>query len=106
MSHSGIDMESGRRRAGRRRASSGPSQGARLFRTLMILLAIAAVVFAFMKVKDMVDGPDDYSGNGTGKVVVEVPEGANGQQIADILASKDVVKSAEAFYQVSLDDAR
>lgn len=59
-----------------------------------------------MKVKDMLGGPDDYAGQGTGKVVVEVPAGANGQQIANILASKDVVKSAEAFYQVSLNDPR
>ena len=63
-------------------------------------------MFAVVKVKDMLGGPDDYSGQGNGKVVIEVPEGANGQQIADILASKDVVKSAEAFYQVSLNDPR
>jgi UPF0755 protein len=108
MSHSGIDMVSGnsRPRAGRRRAPRGPSRAARLFRTLLLLLVVAALVFAFLKVKDMFGGPDDYSGTGTGKVVIEVPSGANGQQIADILASKDVVKSAEAFYQVSLDDSR
>ena len=109
MSHSGIDIVSGgtgRPRAGRRKAPRGPSRAARLVRTLVLLAVIAAVVFAVLKVKDMLGGPDDYSGTGTGKVVVEVPEGANGQQIADILASKDVVKSAEAFYQVSLDDPR
>jgi UPF0755 protein len=109
MSHSGIDMVSGgtgRPSAGRRRAPRGPSRAARLFRTLLLLLVVAALVFAFVKVKDMFGGPDDYSGTGTGKVVIEVPSGANGQQIADILASKDVVKSAEAFYQVSLDDSR
>jgi UPF0755 protein len=109
MSHSGIDLVSGgtgRPRAGRRRAPRGPSRAARLFRTLVLLAVIAAVVFAVLKVKDMLGGPDDYSGTGTGKVVIEVPEGANGQQIAEVLASKDVVKSAEAFYQVSLDDPR
>lgn len=63
-------------------------------------------MFAVLKVKDTLGGPDDYSGQGTGKVVIEVPEGANGQQIADILAKKDVVKSAEAYYQVSLNDPR
>jgi UPF0755 protein len=109
MSHSGSDTrvtEYGRSGPGRRRASRGPSRAARLLRTLVLVLVLAAVVFAFIKVKDMLGGPDDYSGQGTGKVVIEVPEGANGQQIADILASKDVVKSAEAFYQVSLDDPR
>lgn len=110
MSHSGIDMVSGggtgRPGAGRRKAPRGPSRVARLFRTLLLLLVIAALVFAFVKVKDMLGGPDDYSGTGTGKVVIEVPAGANGQQIAEVLASKDVVKSAEAFYQLSLDDPR
>ena len=109
MSHNGSDTrvtEYGRPRPGRRRAARGPSRAARLMRTLVIVLVLAALVFAFMKVKDMLGGPDDYSGQGTGKVVIEVPEGANGQQIADILASKDVVKSAEAYYQVSLNDPR
>ena len=72
----------------------------------MLLLVLAALVFGFLKVKDLLSGPDDYTGQGTGKVVIEVPAGANGQQIADILASKDVVKSSEAFYQVSLNDDR
>ncbi len=112
MSHSGIDMVKGggsrsrRAASGRRREPRGPSRGARLLRTLVLVLVLAALVFAFMKVMDMLGGPDDYSGQGTGKVVVEVPAGANGQQIADILASKDVVKSAEAYYQVSLNDPR
>ena len=112
MSHSGIDMvtgggsRSGRTRPGGRRAARGPSRGSRLARTLVLLLILAALVFGFLKAKDWLSGPDDYTGQGTGKVVVEVPAGANGQQIAAVLAAKDVVKSAEAFYQVSLDDAR
>jgi UPF0755 protein len=109
MSHSGSEVrvtEYGRARPGRRRASRGPSRARRLLRTFFFILVIAALVFAVLKVKDMLAGPDDYTGQGTGKVVIEVPEGANGQQIADILAAKDVVKSAEAFYQVSLNDPR
>jgi len=72
----------------------------------VLLAVVVALVFAFLKVKDMFDGPDDYTGQGTGQVLIEVPAGANGQQIADVLASEDVVKSAEAFYQVSLNDSR
>ena len=112
MSHSGIDMVKGggsrsrRAPSGRRRAARGPSRAGRLLRTFVFILVIAALVFAFMKVKDLLGGPDDYSGQGTGKVVIEVPAGANGQQIADILAKKDVVKSAEAYYQLSLNDPR
>ena len=111
MSHSGTGMVSGRSgssrpRAGRRRADRGPSRARRLLRTLVLLLVVAALVFAFVKIRDLLGGPDDYSGQGTGKIVIEVPVGANGMQIANVLASKDVVKSAEAFYQVSLNDTR
>ncbi len=114
MSHSGIDMVtgggdpgSGRGTPGRRRAvRSGPSRGRRLIRTLVLLLVVLGLVYAVIWVRDLLGGPDDYSGRGTGSVVVEVAEGANGQQIADALAEKDVVKSAEAFYQVSLSDSR
>ncbi|MGH3459715.1 endolytic transglycosylase MltG [Aeromicrobium sp.] len=72
----------------------------------MLLLVLAAVVFGFTKVAAMFGGPADYSGQGTGKVVVEVANGANGQQIANVLKEAGVVKSAEAFYQVSLNDPR
>ncbi len=110
MSHSGTGMVTGRsgsgRRAGRRRADRGPSRVKRLLRTLMLLLLVAALVFAVVKVMGMFSGPEDYSGQGKGKVVIEVPVGANGTQIADILAEEDVVKSAEAYYQVSLNDSR
>ena len=114
MSHSGSEVrvtEYGRSKPGRRRASrrafrQGPSRGPGLMRLLILLLVVAGLVFAFVKVKDFLSGPDDYSGAGTGKIVIEVPAGANGQQIADVLKSKDVVKSAEAFYQESLNDPR
>lgn len=113
MSHSGVDMMagggsgSGHSGAGRRRARRrGPSRGTRLVRTLLLALVVVALVYGFVKVKDMVGGPDDYSGQGKGEVVVEVSTGANGQQIANVLESEDVVKSAEAFYQLSLNDSR
>ncbi|MGA9102484.1 endolytic transglycosylase MltG [Aeromicrobium sp.] len=112
MSHSRIDMlsgggsGSGRPRTGHRRAPRGPSPFRRLFRLLMLVLVVVAIVFAFMKVRDLLAGPADYVGQGKGKIVVEIPAGAAGQQIASVLASKDVVKSAEAFYQLSLNDDR
>ncbi len=109
MSHSGIDMMTGGggRPSGHRRAQRrGPSRVKGLVRLFVLLLVVAAIVYGFVKVKDMLGGPADYTGQGSGSVVVEVVAGANGQQIADALASKDVVKSAEAFYQLSLVDNR
>lgn len=109
MSHSGIDIMTGGggSRSGRRRAQRrGPSRAARLVRFLVLILVVVALFYGFIKVRDMLAGPADYQGQGTGKVVVQVPTGANGQQIADLLKTNDVVKSAEAFYQLSLQDSR
>jgi UPF0755 protein len=39
-------------------------------------------------------------------VTVEIPSGAGGQEIANLLKKEGVVKSAEAFYQLSLSDNR
>lgn len=39
----------------------------------------------------------DYAGSGTGTVEVEIPEGALGNEIANILKKAGVVKSVDAF---------
>jgi UPF0755 protein len=74
------------------------------------LLVVVALVlggwFVWGKVSSFISGPADYSGSGTGSVVVEIPQNSNGQQMAEILAKKDVVKSADAFYQLALKDTR
>ncbi|MFH9267327.1 endolytic transglycosylase MltG [Streptomyces sp. NPDC017546] len=41
--------------------------------------------------------PADYAGSGTGQVEVEIPEGALGSDIAEILRKKGVIKSSRAF---------
>lgn len=52
------------------------------------------------------DAPEDYAGPGTGEVTVEIPEGAGGAEIAQVLAEADVVASAEAFSTVAIGDER
>ena len=93
---------------GRRRAAKPPSKP--WGRRILTLLVVLAILFGGYKVvgkaMNFFGGPEDYTGQGTGSVVVEIPEGANGQQIANVLAKADVVKSAEAFYQLSLHDSR
>lgn len=108
MSHSsGIDMLSGGSGRGGRRAERPPRGGGRGFGTIIVLgLIVVALFFGYQKAKDVFGGPEDYSGAGTGSVTVEIPAGSNGQQIANILAKQDVVKSAEAFYQLSIKDER
>jgi len=109
MSDSGLDlMTGGSSRPGRRRADK-PARNPK-GRPIVVLLVIVALVlggwFVWGKVSSFISGPADYSGAGTGSVVVEIPRNSNGQQIADILYKKDVVKSADAFYQLALKDSR
>ncbi|MBW8173117.1 endolytic transglycosylase MltG [Ornithinimicrobium sp. Arc0846-15] len=49
---------------------------------------------------------EDYEGEGTGEIVVTIPSGAGGAEIAQILAENDVVASAAAFTAVATVDSR
>jgi UPF0755 protein len=93
---------------GRRRAETARRKpwGRRLLALLVLVAIVYGGYVAYGKVSNALNGPEDYAGQGSGSVVVEIPAGANGQQIATLLAKEDVVASAEAFYQLSLKDAR
>ena len=109
MSDSGLDlMTGGSSGPGRRRADTPPSKpwGRRIVTLLAVIALVFGGWFVWGKVSSFISGPADYSGSGTGSVVVEIPRNSNGQQIADVLAKNDVVKSAEAFYQLALKDSR
>ena len=116
MSDSGVDIlgtDDGRRRPtrpGGRRAEKPRRRGPRWGRLILVLAILGALFYGGKYVWDRADGflngPEDFTGQGTGEVVVEIPEGANGQQIANVLFEEGVVASAEAFYQLSLQDAR
>lgn len=75
-------------------------------RRLVVLVAVGALAAVAFLAFRLVAGHPDYSGDGSGEVVVIVPRGADGAKIADLLAAKDVVKSAEAFYAVAISDER
>lgn len=87
------------RRAGRHRKQ----RRKRTVRTLVavvvgLALVAAAAVWAYPTVKDMfASSPEDYSGPGSGEVLVEIPSGASGTDIGDILLDAGVVASTEAF---------
>lgn len=113
MSDSGLDLMTGgpgepEPERGRRRADTpgGKPWG----RRIVALVIVAALLFGgyllYGKVSDMFGGPEDYTGQGSGSVTVEIPKGAGGQEIANILAKADVVASAESFYQLALKDSR
>ncbi len=52
------------------------------------------------------DDVDDYPGPGGSEVSIEVPDGAGGGQIAEILADNDVVASSSAFAAAASVDPR
>ena len=67
-------------------------------------LVVTASVFAFGWMRDLLPSvsigeptAQDYDGAGTGEIMIEVPPGAGGGQIAELLAENDVVASASAF---------
>ena len=109
MSDSGLDLfqEERHRGPGSRRAEKPKRSWPRI---VVALVVVAGLVlggsWAYGKAKNYLNGPEDYSGQGTGSVTVEIPAGADGQQVANVLFDAGVVKSAEAFYQLSLRDSR
>lgn len=73
----------------------------------VLLVAIATVV-AFPFVRDAFTGEEivDYTGSGSGEVVVEIPEGATGSSMGTILHEAGVVASPEAFIEAFNADGR
>ncbi|TVL93184.1 hypothetical protein CD790_08695 [Streptomyces sp. SAJ15] len=55
--------------------------------------------FAYDFWKSRFGSPPDYSGQGTGEVQIEVPQGAVGSEIGNILQREGVVKSTGAFVE-------
>lgn len=96
-------------RPGSRRREEPAKRKSGLGKVIALVAVIAVLIGGYVvvtKAMDRLGGADDYSGNGTGTVEVAIPSGANGLQIARLLAKEDVVKSSEAFYQLSLTDQR
>lgn len=111
MTDNGLDLVAGgtsRPPGGRRRAERPKRR--RWGRWLLVLAVVLLLMFGgykgVSKVKDALSGPQDYAGQGTGTVLIEVTSGANGMVISNALAKAGVVKSSEAFYRLSLVDKR
>lgn len=74
---------------------------------LLIVVALVAVLgmFTYVKgldlVKGALSGPEDYTGEGSGNVVVEVQAGDTSTDIAGTLLQAQVVKSREAFIEAA-----
>ena len=112
MTDSGLDLlagdSGGPTRPGHRRAGAPRKKprGKKFVVLLVVVALIAAGWFAWGKASTWMNGPEDYQGQGAGSVTVEVKQGDNGLDIARTLKKADVVKSVDAFYQLSITDAR
>jgi UPF0755 protein len=77
---------------------------------LLSLIVAVAVAVVFGSIFFLIKGsglPADYPTGTAGKdVVVEVPSGATGSEIAKLLVANGVVKSYAAFFQVAVIDNR
>jgi len=111
MTESGLDLVTGGGgppRPGRRRAEKRrrPPWGRRIVALVIVLALVGVAYVGVQRAAAWINGPEDFTGQGSGDVTVQIEEGANGQDIANALFEAGVVKSAEAFYRLSLDDAR
>lgn len=113
MTENGLDLvtgggskppQPGHRHAAQRRPKRPWAK--RLLALLIVLVLVFGGYKAWGKASTWLNGPADYTGQGSGTVTLQVKSGANGLDIANSLKSAGVVKSAEAFYQLSLKDAR
>jgi UPF0755 protein len=101
----------GTQHQGRRRADVPVRTGSHvsilggLLKLVLLSAVVGALLFGALRYTGII-GADDYRGTGSGSVEVVVPPGATGVQIGQALEKAGVVKSAEAFYQESLQDKR
>ena len=112
MTDSGLDLltgdSGGPARPGHRRASAPKKKrgGGKFIAIVIVLALVAGGWFAWGKASTWLNGPPDYQGQGTGTATIEVKQGDNGLDIATTLKKADIVKSIDAFYQLSITDAR
>ncbi|MGJ6964907.1 endolytic transglycosylase MltG [Streptosporangium sp. G11] len=101
-SRRGSDTSPGRDSGGRRgrRRRRRRNRGGFLAPMLAIIVLIggigAAGFYGYTWVRDVMT-PDDYTGQGSGEVVVEIKDGQNASDIAQTLQDQGVVKSVKAF---------
>ncbi|MFL6160569.1 MAG: endolytic transglycosylase MltG [Marmoricola sp.] len=101
----------GSRRAERpsRRGSSRRGRGCLPLLIVLVLIGGGAFFggsWALDKIKTLTGESPDYSGNGSGTVLVEVHSGDSSTEIGQTLKVKGVVKSVDAFIDAATADAR
>ena len=87
-----------------------PERGSGAWKILLVLAILAVLVVGFLnadRIKNALEGaPEDYSGEGSGEVLITVEPGMGGLDVGRLLAKEDVVASSAAFYEVTRGDER
>ncbi len=73
---------------------------------VVVVGGVVMVLLAGFVALRLVVHPDDYDGDGTGNVTVQVNQGETLSQIAESLAKADVVRSSDAFLAAAEQDDR
>lgn len=99
-----------RRSAMRKRNGKGGGGGGKTFLALLMAFVLlgaigGGVFYGFDRVQSYFVTPD-YDGSGTGELTVEVKQGALIADIANVLYSAGVVKSAQAFIDAAEENSR
>ncbi|WFN89535.1 endolytic transglycosylase MltG [Arcanobacterium wilhelmae] len=77
-----------------------------LFLTVMLVTGVGFAVVPWVKNSLFATSATDYQGEGSGEVVVTIPEGASGVAMAQILVDNGVVASSGAFVTAFRDSPR
>ncbi|MFF7338298.1 endolytic transglycosylase MltG [Streptomyces sp. NPDC008163] len=92
------DSSGGGERRGKGKKKKGRSGCACLVVSLVLVAGVGgAGYFGYSFYQDRFGPAPDYSGSGSGSVEVEIPKGAFGYDIGNILKKAGVVKSVDAF---------
>lgn len=101
-----LDDDSDHERADSRRGGRGRTKKQKKGRSGCACLVLSVVLvggvggvgyFGYQFWQDKFGAPEDYAGAGSGSVEIEVPKGAVGSEIGNILVRNGVVKSQGAF---------
>ncbi len=103
-----LDLRDEQPRPGRARRNRRGKLLAVLFLLLLLTALMVGAVFAGGQALDRLRGSEaaDFSGEGTGEVVVQIEQGETAGDVADTLLAKGVVASRQAFFEVAAADER